>query len=66
VKIPSRWLAALGIAMSLPSAILTIGWLSMKLVENDILTKKEATLSFVILTSSMLFLMVWYGIKRKN
>ena len=66
MKVPKNWMAALAVAVSFPSMIITIGWFSMKLSEADIVSKKTADIIFIVRTTLFLGLMVWYGIKRKN
>ena len=66
MKVPSNWIAALSVALSFPSIIITIGWLSVKLVDLGLVEHKTAVLIFILWTSSFLGLIVWYGIKKKN
>jgi len=65
-KVPKNWLRSLAVGLSFPSMILTTAWLMYKLTEFGVLGKREGTIAFIGLTSSFLFLIVWYGIKKKN
>jgi hypothetical protein len=66
MKVPNNWLRSLAIGLSFPSMILTTGYISAKLVEYNIIEKKMAVILFIGLTSSFLFLLVLYGIKKKD
>lgn len=65
-KVPNNWMRSLAIGLSFPSMILTTAFLMYKLVELKVIEQKQGTIGFIVLTSSFLFLIVWYGIKRKN
>jgi hypothetical protein len=66
MNLPGNWIKALGMAISFPSMIFSTGWLSLKLHEASLLSKKQAVILFLALTSSFLLLLVVHGIKKKN
>ena len=66
MKVPSNWMAALGIAMSIPSTIFVIAWLSMKLVEWGYLSKLWGVILFITVIINSFVLLVWNGINKKN
>lgn len=66
MKVPRHWLNSLAIGLSFPSMILTTGFIASKLVDYNIVDKKIAVILFIALTSSFLFLLVLYGIKKKD
>jgi len=66
MKVPSNWMAALGIAMSIPSTIFVIAWLSMKLVELGYISKTWGVILFLIVIINSFVLLVWNGINKKN
>lgn len=66
MKIPASWIAALGIAMSIPSTIFIIAWLSMKLVEWGYLSRTWGVILFITVIIGSFVLMVWNGINKKD
>ena len=66
MKIPKNWMAALGIALSLPSTILGIAWGAFKLVELGYLSRTWGIVLFVGVILNSLALLVWHGINKKN
>ncbi len=66
MKVPKSWMAALGIAMSIPSTIFVIAWLSMKLVEWGYLSKTWGVILFITVIINSFVLLVWNGINKKN
>jgi hypothetical protein len=66
MKVPGNWIAALGIAMSIPSTIFVIAWLSMKLVEWGYLSKLWGVILFITVIINSFVLLVWNGINKKN
>jgi hypothetical protein len=66
MKIPKNWIAALGVALSLPSTILGIAWGAFKLVELGYISRFWAIILFVTVVGNSLALLVWHGINKKN
>lgn len=66
MKIPKNWLAAMGIAMSIPSTILVIAWFSMKLVEWGYLSRFWGIMLFLGVIINSFVLLVWNGINKKD
>jgi len=66
LKIPSNWMAALGIAMSIPSTIFIMSWLSMKLIDWGYLSKTLGVILFISIIVGSLILLVWNGVNKKN
>lgn len=61
-----NWLKSLGMAMSLPSTILFSAILCKKLVDHEVMTWGYASVIFVSMISSTIFLMVYYSYKNKK
>ena len=66
MKLDPKWIKIVGIAMSLPSTIFVTAWLSMKLHEIGYISEVQAVLLFLAVVCNMLFMMVYYAVKRKN
>ena len=62
----TKWLKIMGLALSLPSTILFLGWGTMHLAELKIITKTQGILIFLAVIVNILFTMVYYAYKRKN
>jgi hypothetical protein len=66
MKLPKNWLTILGLSLSLPSTILAMAWGLFKLSESGIIpTWLAATLLFLSV-AQILFLMVYYAVRKKN
>ncbi len=59
-------LKILALALSLPTTIFIAAYLSMTLVEHEILSKGWAMVIFLVIISDIILLMVWYAIKKKS
>ena len=59
-----KWIKIMGLAMSLPSTIFIMGWLTMDLRRRGILTSTTALLIFLGVVCNILFLMVYYAYKK--
>lgn len=59
-------MAALGIALSLPSTILGIAWLAFKLVELGYISRFWAIALFLIVIINSFGLLIWHGTNKKN
>ena len=66
MKIPKNWMAALGIALSLPSTILGIAWVAFKMVELGYISRFWAIVLFLLVIVNSLILLVWHGINKKD
>jgi hypothetical protein len=66
MKIPKNWMAALGIALSLPSTILGIAWVAFKLVELNYISRNWGIAIFLLVIVNSFVLLVWHGINKKN
>lgn len=66
MKVEKKWLAVLSIGMGLPSAILCLGYVAWKLVEDGVLEKKIAFSVFFLVVISFLVSMVAYACKKKS
>jgi hypothetical protein len=66
MKFDQKWVKVLGIAMSLPSTIFVTAYGSFKLSELGYLSKVQAVLLFLAIVCNMLFMMVYYALKKKN
>ncbi len=61
-----KWAQVLALALSLPSTILAMAFLSMYLVENNILSKGWAVGLFLAVVINTIVLMVIYAYKIKD
>lgn len=66
MKIPQNWLAALGIALSLPSTIFAIAYGAFKLVELGYLSRFWAIILFLLVIVNSFVLLVWNGTRKKD
>lgn len=66
MRLDPKWAKIVGIALSFPSTIFISAWGSMHLHDLGFITKTQAVLIFLGLVCNVLFLMVYYAIKKKN
>ena len=61
-----KWIGVLSLALSLPSSIAGLAFLINELVQKGFLDIKVGFIIFLLVISSMLWLMVLYAFNKKN
>ena len=61
-----KWAKATALALSFPSTIFITGLFFKTMVDENILSKKIATLLFLLIVVNTLMLIVIYGYRRKR
>ncbi len=61
-----KWVKVMALAMGLPSTILFSSWSLMQLAEKGVISKTVAVVLFLIIISSLLYLIASDGFKKKN
>ena len=66
MKIDSKWIKVLALALCLPSTILAMGYFFYFVVKNELINPLWAILLFLTVVGGVLFLMVRYAYSIKN
>jgi hypothetical protein len=61
-----KWIKIMGMAMSLPSTIFVMAYISMELKKAGYLSQTQAVLLFLAVVCNLLFMMVYYAYKKKD